>query len=79
MNLIRFLKNLKRQGYTIVVWSAASGSWASRVVKQLNLEQFVDITMSKPEFCVDDLLEAKKIIKQIIYIDPITGEFQRSE
>ena len=76
---IDFVKALKIQGYTIIVWSAASGTWASRVVRELELEEYVDLTCDKLEFAVDDLLDAKKIIKQVIWLDPISGEFKRNE
>ena len=76
---IELLKNLKLQGYTIIVWSAASGNWACKVVNALNLEKFVDLTCDKLELAVDDLLDAKKIIKTIIWIDPISGEYKRNE
>jgi hypothetical protein len=76
---INFLKSLKVQGYTIIVWSAGSGNWASKVVKALQLEEYVDLTCDKLEFAIDDLLDAKKIIKQVIWLDPISGEFKRNE
>ena len=75
---IDFLKKIKMQGYTIVVWSACGGKWASDVVHRLGLQSHVDATMSKPEFAIDDLLDAKRIIKSILWIDPKTGEFKRS-
>lgn len=75
---IEFLKALKVQGYTIIVWSAASGKWATRVVKALKLEEYVDLTCDKLEFAMDDLLDAKKIIKSVIWIDPDTGEYRRN-
>lgn len=78
-HIIDFLKSLKVQGYTIIVWSAASGNWASRVVEALQLEDYVDLTCDKLELAVDDLLDAKRIIKTVLWIDPITGEFKRNE
>jgi hypothetical protein len=78
-NNINFLKSLKVQGYTIIVWSTASGKWATKVVKALGLEDYVDATSDKLEFAVDDLLDARKIIKQVIWLDPVTGEFKRNE
>ena len=76
---IELLKRLKAQGYGIVVWSAAGNDWARTVIQMLGIEQFVDICMSKPELAVDDLLEAKRIIKSVIWIDPITGEYKREK
>lgn len=76
---IDFIQKLKLQGYGIVIWSAAGGDWAETVVKALHLQDLPDVIMSKPEFAVDDLLSAKGIIKQVIWLDPVTGEFKRSE
>lgn len=76
---IEFVKNLRLQGYTIIVWSAASGLWAQKVVEILNLEKYVHLTCDKPELAIDDLLDAKRIIKSVVWIDPITGEYRRNE
>lgn len=76
---IQFIKNLKRQGYGVVVWSAAGAEWANKVVKMLELEPYVDVVLSKPEIAVDDLLDAKRIIKTVIWIDPMTGDYKRNE
>jgi len=76
---IEFIKNLKHQGYGIVVWSAAGNDWAEEAVKMLGIEYLVDGCMSKPEFAIDDLLRANRIIKSVLWVDPKTGEFKRSE
>jgi len=76
---VEFVKNLKRQGYGVVVWSAAGADWAEKVVKMLKLEGYVDVILSKPELAVDDLLDAKRIIKSIVWIDPVTGEYKRNQ
>jgi len=71
---IKFIKNLKVQGYGLVVWSAAGGEWADKVAKLLNLEDIIDICIAKPEFVMDDLFTADQIIKSIVYFDPKTHE-----
>lgn len=76
---IEFVQKLKLQGYGVVVWSAAGANWASTVIDKLGLQDLPDVILSKPELAVDDLLEPKHIIKSIIWIDPETGEFKRSE
>lgn len=76
---IEFVNKLKLQGYGVVFWSAAGGEWAETVTKALGLEDLPDVIMSKPEFAMDDLLDAKKIIKQVIWLDPVTGEIKRNE
>lgn len=76
---IQFVINLKRQGYGVVIWSAAGASWASTIVNKLGLENVADMVISKPEIAIDDLLDAKRIIKTVLWIDPVTGEFKRNE
>jgi hypothetical protein len=75
---IEFVQKLKLQGYGVVVWSAAGASWAEHVIKMLGLEDLPDMIISKPELCVDDLLEANRIIKSIVWIHPDSGEFKRN-
>lgn len=75
---IELLKKLKLQGYGIVIWSAAGAEWAEKVTKKLKLEEYTDFVMAKPEICVDDLLDAKRIIKSVIWLDPETGEYKRN-
>lgn len=75
---IDLIKKVKMQGYGIVFWSAAGVDWVEHVIKRLGLEELPDVIMSKPEFAVDDLLDAKKIIKSVIWIEPETGEFKRN-
>lgn len=52
--VIELLKTYKAAKWTIVVWSAGGWLWAKEVVKTLNLEEYVDLCMSKPERYVDD-------------------------
>jgi phosphoserine phosphatase len=49
------IKRHKRQGQVVIVWSAAGYKWAESVVKSLNLQDYVDIVMSKPMWYYDDL------------------------
>lgn len=75
---IALLTKLKLQGCGIVVWSAAGVDWAEKVVTKLNLTDIVDVVVSKPEIAIDDLLQADRIIKSIIWIDPVSGEMKRN-
>lgn len=76
---IEFIRKLKLQGFALVFWSAGGNDWCERIVKLLELDGVADICMSKPEFAVDDLLDARRIIKTVLWIDPISGEYRRNE
>lgn len=60
---IKLLKQSKKQGFEIVIWSAGSRVWAEEVVKVLKLKKYVDFTISKPTFIVDDL-PVRKILHE---------------
>ena len=51
----RFLKNNKRRGFSVHVWSQQGHEWAKAVVEALGLEDFVDFVSSKPQSYFDDL------------------------
>lgn len=65
---IRFLKKQYAKGMTVVVWSAAGTKWAEAVVKALNIENHVDIVMSKPVKWVDDLEKAEDVLGVRLYL-----------
>lgn len=75
---IDFVRKLKTQGYGVVAWSAAGADWAETVINKLGLKELPDFIISKPEICIDDLLDAKRIIKSVIWLDPETGEYKRN-
>ena len=53
---IQMLKDFKKVcRYTVVVWSQSGHDWAEAVVKALEIEDYVDLVMSKPSRHVDDL------------------------
>jgi FMN phosphatase YigB (HAD superfamily) len=52
--MIEFMKCLKAQGTAIIVWSHGGVRWAEAVVKALNLEEYVDVIMTKPNLMLDD-------------------------
>lgn len=52
---VKKLKELKKKGKTIVVWSQGGWDWASTVVKALKIEDYVDLVISKPNEVYDDL------------------------
>lgn len=54
-NNIRLLKEKKRRGYTVIVWSQGGYKHAESVVLALKLKSFVDFVMTKPTCYVDDI------------------------
>lgn len=69
-----YLRSYKARGFKVVVWSAAGGQWANEVVRVLNLEQYIDVTMSKFTAFYDDL-KAEEVLGQHLYFhDTLDGE-----
>ena len=52
---IELLKRYKAKGKFIIVWSQSGYEWAKKVVETLNLTEYVDLVLTKPEKYVDDL------------------------
>lgn len=64
---IKVLKDRKKRGCIIHVWSAGGYRWAEAVVKALKLESHVDFVLSKPVMYVDDL-QAADILGERLYL-----------
>jgi hypothetical protein len=52
---IKLLKQFKVRGQFVIVWSQGGHKWASEVVNRLELNDYVDLVMTKPQWVVDDL------------------------
>ncbi len=52
---VKFLKQCKGRGRSIVVWSQGGCHWAQSVVNALGLSEYVDLVLTKPIAYVDDL------------------------
>lgn len=52
---VEALKEHKKRGDSVVVWSAGGWRWAKGIIESLNLEEYVDIIMDKPSKLYDDL------------------------
>lgn len=48
------LKKHKLRGHTIIVWSAGGTEWAHAAVKALDITDFVDLIIEKPQWMYDD-------------------------
>lgn len=66
--VIEHLKKMKRRAHNVVVWSAGGGEWAKAVVEGLGLEKYVDATMSKPDYYVDDIEDPREWMGKYGYI-----------
>jgi hypothetical protein len=51
---IEQLKEHKRRGHTVIVWSAGGWVWAEMAVKMLGIEDYVDLVLEKPTSLYDD-------------------------
>jgi len=49
------IKQHKKLGHTVIVWSAGGMEWASRAVEALGVKEYVDICMEKPIQYYDDI------------------------
>jgi hypothetical protein len=56
---------LRTVGWQIVAWSQGGSSHAERVIKLLQLDNLVDLIVSKPTVYVDDLPFEQQYIKRI--------------
>ena len=65
---IKILKDRKKRGATIIVWSQNGWAWAEAVVRALRLEHEVDLVLSKPIAYVDDL-PVETWLAERIYLD----------
>lgn len=52
---IEMLKDFKRHGCMVMVWSAGGADWAREVVTKLGLTDSVDLIITKPLHYIDDL------------------------
>lgn len=63
---IELLKKLSKNN-RIIVWSFAGYDWASRVVKALDLRDYISLTLDKPHIYIDDL-DATEWIGKRVYL-----------
>lgn len=54
MNIALVKHHKETRGYYVMVWSANGKEWAVEVIKELGLEKYVDVVMTKPVKYLDD-------------------------
>lgn len=55
MGNIEALKKHRLRRQTVIVWSQGGTEWAEIAIKALNLEEYVDLIIEKPQWFLDDL------------------------
>lgn len=65
---VDLIKEYKKRGFTVIVWSMAGQAHAQRVVEALKLERWVDIVMCKPTKHIDDKEDVGSIIGTRVFI-----------
>lgn len=66
---VKLLRNLSARGTAVVVWSQSGYRWASIIVSALDLQDCVQLVMTKPKSYVDDL-PVTDWLKDRIFISP---------
>lgn len=66
---IKVLKNKKARGCFTVIWSAGGYAWAKTVIEALELQDYVDLIMTKPVAYMDDK-HANEFMGERIYLQP---------
>ena len=66
---IQQLKNHKARGHVVVVWSQGGADWARKVVEELGLVEYVDVTIAKPMWYYDDI-DSTLFMGKRTYLEP---------
>lgn len=68
---VMFLKHCKERGDFVILWSKNGWQWAQHVANVLELNDHVDLIMSKPTRHVDDKKDLSSIVGDGIWIEDI--------
>ncbi|MHA1676319.1 MAG: hypothetical protein ACTSU6_03995 [Candidatus Njordarchaeales archaeon] len=52
---IESLKEHSHAGHIVVIWSKGGVEWANTAIMALNLEDYIDIVLTKPDWYYDDI------------------------
>lgn len=69
--MVRLLKEEHSKGHFVTVWSRGGNQWATDVVKALDLEYYVHLTLDKPLVYFDDKPVDEWLIYRV-YLSPDT-------
>lgn len=67
---IKLIKDSHARGFFIVVWSGNGYVHAESIVKQLDIENYVDLIMTKPAKFLDDL-QAHEVLGTRLYLEEL--------
>jgi hypothetical protein len=76
-NMIRLLKDEFARGAYIIVWSRGGYAWADAILAALNLQNHVNLVLTKPLVYMDDT-SVYDWLKDRVYIGPTVIYKQRS-
>lgn len=73
---VRALREHKHRGHKIVVWSAGGAEWAEQVVRNLGIEDLVDICIAKPSWFYDDKTASEFMpeVNRVYFNDGVTDD-----
>lgn len=66
---IKFMKQQRSRGRLVIVWSHSGYKWAQTVIENLDLNAYVDYTMTKPSAVVDDATTIGGIVTSVLYLN----------
>ena len=69
--MVKLVKEEKHRGAYVIVWSRGGYQWALNVVAALELQDYVDLILTKPMVYFDDT-PVDKWLETRIYLDPET-------
>jgi hypothetical protein len=66
---INLLKKFYESGHIVILWSGSGVRWCKAVAKALNIENYIDGCISKPQYYIDDKANPKEWIGKHVYFD----------
>ena len=71
LSMVKILREEKHRGAFVIAWSRGGYQWAKNVINALNLENHVDLVMTKPLIYFDDT-PVEKWLETRIFLDENT-------